>query len=98
MKLSTELFWWEPSDGMFSQEVSSLTRGPSENVFHRLYPDACDQGITLVSATTGTEADYYVNKEDRYDGEIQGWHLLPTSETIRRLPRLKNTKVLIIND
>jgi hypothetical protein len=98
MKILTSMFHWTPEDGLFSQELSSLPSRSSENVFHRLYNDACDLGLTLISAKTNTEADYYVDTVDMYHGEIQGWNLLPTSDTLRRLPRLKHTRVLIIND
>ena len=92
------MFFWSSESRLFSQDVSSLTRGPSENVFHRLYEDACDQGITLISDKTANEATYFVDSIDEVDGEIQGWNLLPTPETVRKLPRLKNTRVLIGND
>jgi hypothetical protein len=92
MKFSTNQFWWTPKSGLFSQDLSSLCRDPRVSIFHQLYNDSCDAGITLISAKTGKEADFFVN------GEIQGWNLLPTYETIRKLPRLKNTRVLIIND
>jgi len=98
MRINTNKFFWSPASGLFSQDVSSLTRGPTENVFHRLYEDACDQGITLISDKTGQEAVYFVDSVDEEYGEIQGWNLLPTPETVRKLPRLKNTRVLIGND
>jgi hypothetical protein len=97
------MFHWSPEDGLFSQELSSLGVNPRVNAFHKLYNDACDEGITLISATTGVEVDYYVNEIDWMNEfnegrEIAGWNLLPTPETIRKHPRLKNTRVLIIND
>lgn len=98
MKFSTDMFHWTPEDGLFSQELSSLNVTPNQNAFHRLYNDACDEGITLVSHITDEEATYYIDKVDSSFGDVQGWHLLPTPETIRQFPRLKNTKVLIIND
>ena len=102
MQFQTSQFHWSPDLGLFSQELSSLGVRPTQNAFHQLFPDACDQGITLISEVTNKEAHYYVDKVDQTlteDGwETHGWNLLPTSETIRRMPRLKNTRVLVNND
>jgi hypothetical protein len=98
MRFSTSQFWWTPKSGLFSQDLSSLCRDPRVSIFHQLYNDSCDAGITLISDKTGKEADFFVNEVDMHDGEVQGWYLLPTPETIRKLPRLNNTRVLIIND
>lgn len=98
MRFSTNKFWWTPGIGLFSQDLSSLCRDPRESIFHQLYNDSCDAGITLISDKTGKEADFVVNEVDMHGGEIQVWKLLPTPETIRRLPRLKHTRVIIIND
>ena len=99
MQFQTSQFHWSPDLGLFSQELSSLGVRPTQNAFHQLFPDACDQGITLISQITNKQAHYYVVSADvDNEGETHGWNLLPTSETLRRMPRLKNTKVLIIND
>lgn len=102
MQFSTSMFHWTPEDGLFSQELSSLGVAPHQNAFHQLYSDACDEGITLISEVTGKEANYFVDHMDRTlteDGwETHGWNLLPTPETLRQSPQLKNTRVLIIND
>jgi hypothetical protein len=98
MKLSTSLFTFVKSSQEFVTEMSDL---PSPNVYHRLYPDACDVGITLISEKTNQEATY-CHSEDVYtddeDHEFTHAILLPTLETIRKYPRLKNTKVVLIND
>lgn len=98
MEFPTSMFHWTPEDGLFSQELSSLCRNPQTNIFEQIYPDACDQGIRLRSEVTGKVATYYVDCTDTYEGEVQGWNLLPTPETCRKIPRLRNTKILIIND
>lgn len=99
MQFQTTQFHWTPEDGLFSQELSSLDVSPTQNAFHQLFPDACDEGITLISQITNKEAHYFVDSVDvNNEGETQGWNLLPTSETLRKMPRLKNTRVLIIND
>jgi hypothetical protein len=99
MQFSTSKFHWSPDMGLFSQELSSLGIKPHQNAFHQLYSDACDEGITLISEVTHKEANYFVDSVDQdEDGDIQGWNLLPTTETLRELPILKNTRVLLIND
>jgi len=100
MKFSTNMLNYSKKDRTFSQEISVLEhtihRG---NVFHQVYPDACDEGITLVSTQTGQEVDYVVTSVDQnQEGEIAGWWLKPTAQSIRRVPACRNTHVLIIND
>lgn len=100
MKFLTSMFHWTPEEGLFSQELSSLNVKPSQCPFHQIYPDACDEGVVLISQVTGKEATYYVSSVDTDETreDIYGWNLLPTPETVRQQPRLKNTKILIIND
>lgn len=100
MRFSTSQFHWSPDSGLFSQELSSLNVKPTQSPFHQIYPDACDEGITLISEVTGKEATYYVDTIDKdgSDEDTYGWNLLPTPETIKKLPQLKNSRVLLIND
>ena len=95
MQFQTSMFHYDPTDRTFSQAASSL----GDNIFHRVYQDACDRGITLVSDKTGQSVDYAVVSEDRNrDGEIEGWWLVPTREALRKCRSACNTKILIIND
>lgn len=100
MLFSTDEFHWNSMDGSFTQELSSLKIRPDQTPFHRVRHEAPVDGIALVSHVTGQAAYYFIDKIDKnhHKNEIYGWHLLPTSETIKAIPRLKNTKVLIIND
>lgn len=67
--------------------------------FHQVYPDSCDEGLTLVSHVTGKEVDYVVNHTEKdKEGEIQFWELIPTKPSIRRVPAAKGTKIKIFND
>jgi hypothetical protein len=68
--------------------------------FARIYDDACDAGISIVSHKTGVKLTYYVDQhEDRNaDGEITGWRYTLTPEHARSHPNMREWKVLIIND
>jgi hypothetical protein len=67
-------------------------------IFHRIYPDACDEGITVVGKT-GIQADYYIAHEVKDgEGDLLRIILEPTRESIRRHPRVANTRVVLLND
>lgn len=61
-RVSTERFTYDPASRIFVAEASDLPR------LSPVYDDACDFGLTLVSAKTGKEV---VFQEERnvYDGE-----------------------------
>lgn len=94
---STEQF--TISEKCFISEASDLERG--RNLFKQIYPDACDEGLELISQRTGESSKWYVtnteysNDEDR---ELQAWHLKPTPETLRKHPRLQGYTMTIFND
>jgi len=72
---------------------------PKYSVFHQVYSDACDEGLTLISHRTGEEVDYVVIEEERAnDGEIVSWVLAPTKLALKRVPRARGTKIIIWND
>lgn len=98
MRFSTNMFIYDKKNRSFLQELSSLDIRPNQRLFHRIYQDACDEGITLISSRTGHEVDYYIDKIDTDEGDIWGWHLLPTPESIRKVPQAKGTSILLIND
>lgn len=98
-KYSSDLFQYDSATGTFTVEASQL--GPvGFQMFHQIYKDACDAGITIISTKTGEEADYYIWSEDRdQEGStVLSWKLLPTWETSKRLPGTMWTKVTIFND
>jgi hypothetical protein len=67
--------------------------------FEQIYPDACDQGVLVVSEKTGKVAKYAVERElIDGEGELQGWQLAPTRETVRQLPSLAGKSLMIYND
>ena len=91
--VSSKMFYWTGNQA--SQEISSL----GNFRFERVYPDACDIGFRMVSERTGKEAVFVVDHEDTDgEGDIQGWNLVPTRESVRRNPDCAGVRVLIIND
>jgi hypothetical protein len=87
---TTDLFTWSDADGCGIADVSDL--GPEP--FIRVYPDACDQGLELVSSRTGRTERFYVHETLRSpEGELQGWRLEPVSKALRG-----KASLLVIND
>jgi hypothetical protein len=60
--VSTRQLWYDAATSTFIGEISST------NGLGRVYPDACDEGLTLVSSRTGAEIVFVVTDE-QYDGE-----------------------------
>lgn len=92
--VSTKQFTFSGKDKTFITEISTI--GDKQLV--RIYPDACDEGVVLVSERTGEESKWVVNGVDQHDGDIGAWNLIPTAETLRKLPQLKGYKMVIFND
>lgn len=100
MRVCTSKFTYNPKNKGFVAEASDLGTIDQE-IFHPIYPDACDPGITLISEKTGKHADYFLYRTERSaneDRELLYWTLHPTAETLRRLPALRGTYVTIFND
>jgi hypothetical protein len=98
MRVNSDKFIYTPEEKQFSAESSDLCRRNSD-LFHRIYPDACDAGISLTSVRSGVEVEYYIDEEhETDDGEVWGWLLKPTEESLRRVPSATGTSVLIFND
>ena len=75
--VSTRQLTWDPTNRQYTGEMSS-TRG-----FGRVYDDACDEGLTLVSARTGNEEVFVVVDEDRdAEGDTRFWTLKPVNRSL----------------
>lgn len=75
----------------FVAEISDL--GPSFK-FGRVYDDACDEGLTLVSQWSGDEIVFAIDREIKDgEGELMGWELKPVPESHRR-----HLSITIFND
>lgn len=92
MHVSTARFHYDKLDQMFSADISDLGKGFD---FDRIYPDACDAGLILVSHKTGKAIPFYVS-ETRYndEGEVMFWRLQADS----RDPRIRNITMVLFND
>ena len=95
--VSTKQLNYDKETKTFSADMSQLDQGRRVNVWRQAYSDACDEGIMVISHTTGKEVMYVVERTDENDGDIRGWHLVPTKDSIRAVPECKGTKLFIIN-
>lgn len=95
---SSKLFNYDSASRIFTAEASQL--GPvGRSIFHQIYKDACDAGITIISDRTGAEADYYIwDREVDQEGGVLSWKLLPTWHTTKKHPGTMWTIVIILND
>jgi hypothetical protein len=95
---SSDIFFFHKDTNTFSVDMSQLDEGGTSPVWEAAYNDACDEGFKMVSSKTGQSVMYVVEQIDKNaDQEIQGWHLIPTAESIRRVPACKGTKILVVN-
>lgn len=80
---------WDPDRREYSGEISS-THG-----FGRVYADACDEGLTLVSNKTGRSVVFAVQHVERdAEGDTLYWVLIPASREDRGL----DVTVILFND
>lgn len=71
--VSATMFTWEGGIGV--AEASSLPAS-----FGRVYDDACDEGLTVVSSRTGRQVVFVVDATVRdNDGDITEWVLTPVN-------------------
>ena len=97
MSYSTKKFTYSPSSKLFITEASMLA-SVGTKMFIQIYNDSCDEGLVLISAKTG-QSSYWVvdNIENNTEGEIMCWSLIPTRDTLRKLPILANHVMKIFN-
>src|SRR5262249_44584488 len=57
-------------------------------IFGQLYADAADVGFVLHSERTGVEVPFYLEREEKWDGEVLAWHFRATDDAKRRWPSL----------
>ena len=91
-------FGYNKAKNMYVADASELTEGGKRPLFGRVYDDACDEGFAMISET-GREAKFAVDNEVRHaDNDVTHWVLVPTADTIRKLPMLRGATVTIFND
>lgn len=86
----------EEDEVVLITELSDLPYRDWPTVQDRVWPDACDVGITVVGRLH--RVDYVVVEENRLEGELRYYVLRPTPYSARRVPGCKNTKMVIYND
>lgn len=75
--VSTAQFTWDRAHRMLVTEISNFGHGFD---FGRVYDDACDEGVTLVSEHTGRQVVFAVNHIERdREGDLLYWDLIPAS-------------------
>lgn len=95
---SSKKFSYDSDTNAFTAWASTLDEGMKKHMFGRIFNDACDEGMYIVSDKTGAEAGFAVDREERNDdNDITSWVLKPTDETKRKFPLLKNATVTIFN-
>jgi hypothetical protein len=97
-KFDATLFTWNSKDKKFVAEASELQK---RFIFHRTgkYSGAFAAGQPgLVIKGRQHEVEYYVTKVDRSGEDIAGWNLIPTPDSLQRVPQAAGTSVLVIND
>lgn len=94
--VSSKQFTYSAKSRCFIAELSDFN---GKELFHRVWPDSCDEGITMVSEGTGREATFVID-EEKYDkeGDLLWYKLIPTKETLRKVPEVSDTSIKIFND
>lgn len=96
MQFCTRNFTYYTRERCFVAEMSTLDQGGRRSIWERVYPDACDIGITLVSHRTGEEVTYVLTEtKHTADGNVAHWRLHPVKNSKREAI---DTLVLIFND
>lgn len=82
--VSTERFTYSAAERLLVAEASDLPP------FGRVYDDACDEGLTLISHRTGAEVVYGVEHIERdADNDLLYWELRPASRRDAGLPTVR---------
>lgn len=93
---STQEFFWDKETKTFIADASELRWPIGAPPLGRVYDDACDEGFTLVSHTTGKRVVMVLDEEDQSDDYSGGWRALTF---IPATPGYMNKfKVTVIND
>lgn len=87
--VSTKQLMWFSDEHKFLADISDL--GPQFKL-GRVYDDACDEGLTLVSEWTGKEIVFAMHEElKNEEGDVEGWEFKPVSNSV-------NLTIILFND
>lgn len=59
-----------------------------------IFEDSCDAGFVMVSERTGKELTFYLDREEKRDGDLVAWHFKP----VTRDPALQGVTATVWND
>jgi hypothetical protein len=94
--LSTKQFDYDAPSRTLSADISDFGK---HFTWGRVYDDACDAGVRIMSTITGHVALFVVIHEERDgDGDVTKWVLKAVRERGPRNPLLDTLKVVIYND
>lgn len=96
MQVSSDLFTVNKTEKLMIAEMSDV-----QTRWIRVYPDACDIGLEVVSRKTGHSVRFAIEKEvydNSEDHELQHIELVPTFDSVRREPAVKGWKIILFND
>lgn len=68
----------------------------TSSIFHQVYKDTCDMGIGIIGKKD--EVEFVVDHVERRDGDLLFYHLVPTAESLQKVPAAKNIEVVLFND
>lgn len=73
--VNTREFTWVEKERLLVTEMSDLNaRGIT---FGRVFDDACDEGLSIISQRTGIEVVFAVNHIEKSEGDLVFWDLVP---------------------
>lgn len=77
-QVSTDRFNWHKDLKTFTAEASDFNgTGIFEQMFGRLFQDACDVGFELVSQRTGKKISMYLSRRATDEGDVTFWEFKP---------------------
>jgi hypothetical protein len=96
VQVNSQHFNHFPGTQRLVAEISSI----GVRHFQPLYSDAVDVGFALRNPRTGNVTRWALSDEIRcpQEGDILGWYLKPTPESIRANPILQGYTMTLIND
>jgi len=92
--LSIDRFYHNAESKHLVAEISDL--GP--RAFQRLYDDACDEGLSVYNARTGSTTIWAIETTCCVEYEITEWILRPIDASCRKHPSVQNYVMHIAND
>ena len=91
-------FGYNPAQKRFLVEASSLMTEGRNRLFEPIYDNgATDEGLCMRLAEGSEVAKFQISRIATADRVIQSWTLIPTPETVERIPDLHGHTVVMFN-